>query len=180
MMKTVFLIFVIGSYVINSMPVLANDRDFISASILLDGLEKSATTKREETRFVFTKVLLDDRLKQMAPVSGYFDETVEKKFYLLNESYTDEVPMGPGSLSSRTVVRKPVIYSAINKIHRHYKSECKRGHITIQEAQKEWNHILEVGLTMLYSDTEEFEFVLRQRKSMADKIALFKSVKLSE
>ncbi len=179
-MKTVFLFFVIGSYLLNFVPLSANDSYLSSAYALIDGLEESAPSKRNETRFVFTKVFFEDRLSQMAPVSGYFEELLEKKYYLLNDSYTDEVPMGPGSLSTRTVVRKPVIYSTINKIYRHFKSECKSGHMSIQEAQKEWSHILEVGLTMLYSETEEFEYVLRQSKSMAEKIALFSSVKLSE
>jgi hypothetical protein len=179
-MKTLFLFFVIGSYLLNFMPLVANDSLLASANTRLDGSEESAPVKREETRFVFPKVFFEDRLNQMAPVSGYFEEMLEKKRYLLNDAYTDEVPMGPGSLSTRTVIRKPVIYSAINKIYKHFKSECKSGQLSIQEAQKEWNHILEVGLTMLYSDTAEFEYVLRQSKSMTDKISLFSSVKLSE
>jgi hypothetical protein len=180
-MKTgVFLLLAIASCFTNTMPLLANHNLFSSPYASIDGKEESAPTKSDEARFVFPKVFFEDRLSQMAPVSGYFEEILEKKFYLLNDVYTDEVPMSPGSLSTRTVVRKPVIYSSINKIYRHLKSECKSGQMSIQEAQQEWSHILEVGLTMLYSETEEFENVLRQSKSMADKILLFNSVKLSD
>lgn len=148
------------------------------ANLSKDACFETPLEENNKNEFVFSRISFSKMINEMAPISGYFDEMVEKKFLIFNDSYTEDVPLGPGSLSSKTVIRKPLIYSAINKIYKYYKSECKQGRITIDLAEKDCNFILDVGLNALYSDTADFEKALKEIKSMDEKIELFKSVRL--
>lgn len=131
-----------------------------------------------DVRFVFSRVSVDDAINNIKTASGYFAEIVEKKHLLFNDSYTQEVPIGPGSLSTRTIVRKPLIHATINKIYKYYKTESKQGSISIQVAEKDFNYILDVAITMLYCDTGDFEQELKRLKTLEERIELFKSVSL--
>lgn len=131
-----------------------------------------------DVRFVFSRVSVDDAINNIKTASGYFAEMVEKKYLLFNDSYTQEVPLGPGSLSTRTIVRKPLIHTTINKIYKYYKMESKQGRISIQVAEKDFNCILDVAITMLYCDTGDFEQELKRLKTLEERIELFKSVSL--
>jgi hypothetical protein len=177
-MKSTFLILIVFSCFFSGASAL-NDPPLIDLASN-NALEGVRTFKTEDLRFSFRRVILDEQLAALPPVNGFFSAEVEKKYHLLNESYTQEVPMGPGSLSTRTVVRKPVIYSSLNKMYKHFRTEARKGRMSTSDAQLAWNHILEVSLTLLYSSSESFEAELRDRKELSEKIDLFLTVQLTD
>ncbi len=150
------------------------------SNLIKDMVEKIYPEGNLKSGFTFSKVCFEDALCEMTPVTGFFSESVEKKHLLFDDSYTNEVPLGPGSLSMRTTIRKPIIYSSVNRIYKHLKSECRKGNISVSSAETDYNHILDVALTALYSNSEEFELSVRSLKTVEDRLQLFKSVRLTD
>ncbi|MBN1927779.1 MAG: hypothetical protein JW798_18245 [Prolixibacteraceae bacterium] len=132
-----------------------------------------------KTGYSFSRVSFGDALKGMTSINGFFSENIEKKYRLFDEYYTREIPLGPGSLSTRTTIRKPVIYSSVTRIYKYLKSECRKGKMSMASAENDYNHILDVALTALYSNTEEFELHIRSLKTIEEHIELFVSVQLT-
>jgi len=143
-------------------------------------VEKVYPEGASKSGFSFSKISFSDVIKGMTPVNGFFNETIEKKYRLFDDYYTREIPLGPGSLLTRTTIHKPVIYSSVNRIYKYLKSECRKGNISIVSAESDYNHILDVALTALYSNTEEFELYIRSLKTVDEYIELFVSVELTD
>lgn len=143
--------------------------------------EGAVKNETDNNQFSFSRVSYSDELAQMNNIAGrYFNEEIEKKYQLLNTSYAYDVPQVPGSLTTHTVIQKPVIYSAISKLYKYYKTESKKGRINKVTAEIEYNYILDVGLTVLYCNTESFEEVLKKIKEPEALSFFLQSVELTD
>ena len=136
--------------------------------------------EKTNAQFVFNRIPFSDQLNNMdgVKINGFFNNQVEKKYYLFNDTYTYDVPLGPGSLSTRTVIEKPVIYSAVNKLYKYYKNECKKGRISKELAEKQYSHVLDVGLSVLYNESDNFENALKSNKELSRLNTVFQNTKL--
>ena len=90
---------------------------------------------------------------------------IAKKMYLFNDHYSYKVPIAPGSFATKTVYRKPEIYSSVKKIERFLKQSVKKGNLNSNVACNEYDKVLNVALNILDEDTSKFEVRL---KSEAD------------
>ncbi|GEM_PF-5739760 len=98
---------------------------------------------------------------------------IAKKLYLIDEKFTYTEPVIPGNPRTKTIIRKPVIYTSIKKIDKQLVKKVKHGEMTKEYAAKILNQVLTVSLNMLASDTEAFEQELEKDNSTDFRIDLF-------
>ena len=109
----------------------------------------------------------------------FLGDQIARKLYLLDSKYTYQVEIVPGNPQTKTVVRKPVIYDAVQKIERHLKKSVKKGDVSIETATQEFNQVLDVAFNVLTADTDSFEKAISKTDDANSLTNLFtKQVKL--
>ncbi|MFW5657345.1 MAG: hypothetical protein ACOC0C_06975 [Bacteroidota bacterium] len=108
----------------------------------------------------------------------YLGDIIAKKMYLLKETYTSIQPATPTSPSEKTIVEKPIIYYAVNKLNRKYKKEIQKDIITEEEARENMSMVIDVSLSILPENTAEFEKELRSAKKTHEIVDIFSRVVL--
>lgn len=109
----------------------------------------------------------------------FLGDQIAAKLYLLDSKYTYQVEIVPGNPQTKTVVRKPVIYDAVQKIERHLKKSVKKGDVSIETATQEFNQVLNVAFNVLTADTDSFEKAISKTNDANSLTNLFtKQVKL--
>ena len=109
-----------------------------------------------EFRASDNELALNSVTKEMAGEHP-FGDLVAKKLYLLAAKYTYQVAIIPGNPQTKTVIRKPVIYDAVQKIEHHLKKSVKKGDVSLEAAETDFNKVLDVAFNVLTVDTESFE-----------------------
>jgi len=102
-----------------------------------------------------------------------FGEMIAKKLYLFDEKYTTEVALAPGNPATKTIIKKPAIYESVKRIERDLKRSVKKGEIPVATATNEFNTVLDIGLSILTTDTKDFENALDSSRNTESKIDLF-------
>lgn len=102
---------------------------------------------------------------------------ISKKMYLFNNHYSYKVAIAPGNSATKTVYRKPEIYSSVKKIERYLKQSVKKGNLNSNVACNEYDKVLNVALNILDEDTGKFEARLR---SVADNASELLNIYLYE
>ena len=77
--------------------------------------------------------------------------------YLYNEQYSYKEPVAPGNSATKTILRKPEIYSSVRKIEKYLKKQVKEGDMTTEIARSQYDKVLDVALNILDANTESFE-----------------------
>ncbi len=109
----------------------------------------------------------------------FLGEKIASKVYLLESKYTYQVEIVPGNPQTKTVIRKPAIYDAVQKIERHLKKSIKKGEVSIETATTDFNKVLDVAFNVLTADTEDFEKAISKTSDVKSLTSLFtKQVKL--
>ena len=108
----------------------------------------------------------------------FLGSQISNKFYRLEQTYTYIEKGSPTSPSDKTVVKKPVIFYAVNKLNSYYKKEIKLGHISKEEATKHLGRILDLAYVIFHQNTVEFEAYLRGHKKPADTLLAFDMIEL--
>jgi len=114
-------------------------------------------------------------------VSNHFlGDLVSRKLYLLDSKYTYEVPIVPGNPQTKIVIRKPVIYDAVQRIEHNLKKSVKKGTVSVETAAADFNKVLDVAFNVLTADTESFEKAISKTTDIISLTNLFtKQVKLT-
>jgi hypothetical protein len=102
-----------------------------------------------------------------------FGELIAKKLFLFDEKYTSQVALTPGNPASKTVIKKPVIYKSVKRIERDLKRSAKKGEISLSRATSEFSTVLDVALSVLTTDTKDFEKAIESSGDTESKIELF-------
>lgn len=102
-----------------------------------------------------------------------FGDVIAKKVYLLDEKYKSEVALIPGNPQTKTVIQKPVIYDAVQRIGKHLKKSVKKGELSIESATYTYNKVLDVALSIKNADTKNFEDAISSAENEKAKIELF-------
>jgi iron uptake system EfeUOB component EfeO/EfeM len=92
---------------------------------------------------------------------------------LLEAKYTYQVPIIPGNPQTKMVIRKPVIYDAVLKIERHLKKSLKKGDVSLEAAETDFNKVLDVAFNVLTVDTESFEKAITKTNDIHSLTNLF-------
>jgi len=87
----------------------------------------------------------------------FLGNDIAKKMYLFNDHYSYKVAITPGNSATKTVFRKPEIYSSVKKIERFLKKCVKNGDVKSTVAQNEYDKVLNVALNILDENTDKFE-----------------------
>ena len=114
-----------------------------------------------------------ERISSEVAGSHIFGELIAKKLFLFDEKYTTQVALAPGNPASRTVIKKPVIYESVKRIERDLKRSVKKGEIPFTEAANKLNTVLDVALSVLTTDTKDFEHAIDLSVNTESKIELF-------
>ena len=69
----------------------------------------------------FSKALSTENITDEIAGNHFLGSEIAKKMYLFNEQYSYKVPLAPGNSATKTVFRKPEIYSSVKKIERYLK-----------------------------------------------------------
>jgi hypothetical protein len=108
--------------------------------------------------------------------SHYLGQQIAEKMYLLKDAYTSVQQATPTSPSEKTIVEKPTIYYAVNKLNRKYKREIRKGHIEEHQVKENLSGVIIKALSLLHAETEAFEAELKKAKSPAEIMLVFNKV----
>lgn len=127
---------------------------------------------------VFYFDFIEDKLDDSEINEEYLKEhslglDVAKKLELLRESYTWTEPASATVPRDRTIVEKPAIYYALQKLDRHYKKLVKKGEMPLETAKQDLMEAIDIGLFIRYQQTADFETKLRELKEKEDIAMLF-------
>ena len=99
---------------------------------------------------------------------------------LVKSLYVTKEEVVPGDPQTRTVIRKPEIFNAVNNVEKFLKKQVKEKQMALEDAQQNLNQVIEVALAAI--DTEEtnsFEEALHKNRKQADyQLEVFKKVKV--
>ena len=87
----------------------------------------------------------------------FLGTAIAKKMYLYNTRYSYKEPVAPGNSATKTIFRKPEIYTSIKKIERYLKKCTKEGSMQTDEAGQQYETVLNVALNILDINTSTFE-----------------------
>ncbi len=102
-----------------------------------------------------------------------FGPLVARKLYLLESKYTFQVPVVPGNPQTKTVIRKAVIYEAVQRIEHYLKKSVRKGVFSNDEATKEFNSVLDVALNAFAANSNNFEKMISKTDDPASLLVLF-------
>ena len=125
-----------------------------------------------EFRASDNEIALNSVTKEMAG-DHPFGDLVAKKIYLLDAKYTYQVPIIPGNPQTKTVIRKPAIYDAVQKIERYMKKSVKKKEVALEKAETDFNKVLDVAFNILTVDTESFEKAISKTNDVNSLTNLF-------
>jgi hypothetical protein len=102
-----------------------------------------------------------------------FGDLIAKKIYLFDQSYKEVSVIVPGNPITRTTIRKPAIYEAVNRIEKYLKQSVRDGETSLASAEEKMNKVLDVALNVLMLDTESLESTLGKINTNQERIDLF-------
>ncbi|MFY9153464.1 MAG: hypothetical protein WAO52_15715 [Prolixibacteraceae bacterium] len=103
----------------------------------------------------------------------FLGDEIARKLYLLDSKYTFQVEIVPGNPQTKTVIRKPAIYDAVQKIEHHLKKSLKKGEISVETATTDFNKVLDVAFNILTADTNDFEKAISKSDDVNSLTSLF-------
>ena len=149
---------------VNAQEVLIAGRSDIHAnapSINKDNTTNAGTTNASiKSTFEFTsfsEYLSTENITDEMAGKHFFGNEIAKKMYLFNDHYSYKVPIAPGNFATKTVFRKPEIYTSVKKIERYLEKSVKKGDLNITVAHNEYDKVLNVALNILDENTDKFE-----------------------
>ena len=99
---------------------------------------------------------------------------------LVKSLYVTKEEVVPGDPQTRTIIKKPEIYNAVNNVEKFLRKQVKDKQMSMEDAQRNLNQVMEVALAAI--DTEEtnsFEEALHKNRKQADsQLEVFKKVKV--
>jgi hypothetical protein len=178
-MKTLFLILI--PFMRLKVEVFAQDYASVNTSSNNAGMPNTSKKLMSYDFEVYNYV--PEAMQKVTPdMAGnhFLGDDNAKKMYLFEEAYTYTEPIAPGNPATRTMYKKPVIYSSVKKIESLLKKSIKNKELTVEEATAKFNKVLDVVLNIKVLNTEKFEDTIKQQKGNAsDLLTLFTEVHLS-
>jgi hypothetical protein len=109
----------------------------------------------------------------------YLGEDIARKYYLFKDLYTYRTPVSPGSPAMRTVIRKPVVYNALNKLEKHLKKINYEGSAqNAGQIGQTFEHALDVAIAIYSQETPGFESELQNSDNAKEIMSVFSRVEL--
>ncbi|MGK7396845.1 MAG: hypothetical protein ACNS62_19870 [Candidatus Cyclobacteriaceae bacterium M3_2C_046] len=141
------------------------------------------SSNNNDKQFVFYQQLENARDVEIIEgflTNNYLGNVIAEKLYVLQELYTYEVEGSATSPGVKTVVEKPEIYYSLKKLNNHYKKMVKKDRMTMDQAVEEYSNILNIGISIVYQKTDEFEQYLRNFRKPEEIKNAYANVTLEE
>lgn len=111
--------------------------------------------------------------------SHFLGEEVARKFYLFKDLYTYKTPISPGNPAMRTVIRKPVVYNALNKMEKYLKKTTNKGDAQNSERlSNRLEHALDVAIAIYSQESSNLESALKESNNPGEIMNVFSRVEL--
>jgi hypothetical protein len=151
--------------------------------MIIATLSVNGSDNVDNQKFVFYKQL--DNVNEVKVIEqfisrNFLGDKIAKKFYILQELYTYEEPGTATSPGTKTIVDKPAIYYSLKKLNKHYKKMVKKNKMTEDEAVNEFEHFLNIGISIVYQPTDNFEEFLNDNRKPDEVIEAFSNVVLKD
>lgn len=88
------------------------------------------------------------------------ESTLEQNYKIVNNE------AGILAAGSSYQLRKPELYSTVEKLKRYYKKQIKKDHSKLDELSEKYARVLTVGNAIVMADTEAFESALKEESSI--------------
>jgi hypothetical protein len=99
--------------------------------------------------------------------NNFFGEEVAALESVLDQNYKIvNSEAGILTAGSSYQLRKPELYSTIEKLKRYYKKQIKKDHSKLNELSEKYARVLSVANAIVTADTQEFEAVLKEESSI--------------
>ncbi|MCG8696590.1 MAG: hypothetical protein MI922_00940 [Bacteroidales bacterium] len=130
--------------------------------------------------FRLPRVEIPNKTLQTHYAEGYFGVELESKFRYFIDMYTNEEPIEDIIPSSKIEVIKPEIYTAVVRLYHYYNEGSKKGKIEKIEAINRWEHVLDVGLSLMHNKSAILEKHISETDNVFDLTFVFKRVRLTD
>jgi len=143
----------------NAQEILVANRTEIRGS---ESHNNTTTTTVANTKIAF-EFLASSQLQSVDNITDdmvedhFLGSQIGKKVYLFNKNYSYKVLLSPGNSATKTVFRKPEIYSSVKKIERYLKDSIKKHNLDNSIASSEYDNVLNIALNILDENTDKFE-----------------------
>ena len=143
----------------NAQEILVANRTEIRGS---ENHNNTTTTTAANTKIAF-EFLASSQLQSVDNVTDnmvedhFLGSQIAKKMYLFNKIYSYKITLSPGNSATKTVFRKPEIYSSVKKIERYLKDRVKKYNLDNSIASSEYDNVLNIALNILDENTDKFE-----------------------
>jgi hypothetical protein len=124
---------------------------------------------------------LEDELEAISNTSvrkHLLDIEVALRLHLFEHTYSYYSEAAPGAFSGQKVIHKPIIYHCIYKIEKHYRKQLRLGEIDGEEASRQLKRILDKSIILYHYDTEDFEGLLKDTRSVEEMIRVFRVLQI--
>jgi len=116
--------------------------------------------------------------KDIGPQPHYLGEDIGRKYAVFNDMYVYTVSGQVYQTGQQVVVDKPIIFNAVKKTNRYYRTLLRKKEITEDEAKAKVNHLLDVAISVYSQSTEALENQLRGKKKQDEIARIFEKVVL--
>lgn len=169
MVKLLLIIFLIGNLSIIYCQDLA---DASKAS----GLKTNSFYNIKKANFEYNVISYHEQIHEISvDMAGnhVFGEEAARKIYLFDDLYTYEVPVSPGNPTTKRMIQKPVIYSAVKKIEKQLKKDVRVNKTDFNTASMKFNKVLEVAICIFNADTQYLEKKIKKISTTNELIGIF-------
>jgi len=166
--KLLLIIFLIGNLSIYC-------QDLADAS-KASGLKTNSLYNLTKANFEYNVVSYSGQIHEISvDMAGnhVFGEEAAKKVYLVDDMYTYEVPVSPGNPTTKRMIQKPVIYSAVKKIEKQLKKDVRVNKTDFNTASMKFNKVLEVAICIFNADTQYLEEKIKKISTTNELISIF-------
>ncbi len=147
----------------------------VGAFIIFNGLSKAQGA--EVITYAYNANDLDVSEVALANSSTHpLGDEVAKKMVLFKDKYTYTEEASPTSPVSKTVIHKPTIFNAVQKVERSLKKGVRKDLVDTEDATKQMVSCLNVALICANLNTIEMEKRLKEAKTPEQIIEVFEAV----
>lgn len=150
-------------------------RTFYWALILL--VHSLCVAQAQDAEGVYFFDYMDHRLEDPEIDENYLKDhplgkDVALRVEALRQYYTYKIEGSATAPQDRTIVEKPILYYAIQKLNAYYKKQASKGGMNDGKAAEKLVYAIDVAMLVRYQQTEELEQELRKLKN-GDQLAKF-------
>ena len=105
--------------------------------------------------------------------TSFWGEVAGSKKEKVEEMYLYTTTIAPGNPGTKTIIRKPAIYNAVQKLEKFYRKKVRKGVYSEKEAESAFLKVLNVAEAAFPESTSEFEEKLKATNDIEQLALIF-------